>query len=182
MGDSDTILVTGASGYIGGRLLRSFEEGGRAVRCLARDPAKVRASAATTEVVRGDCLDESSLGPALAGVGTAYYLVHSMEAGANFPELDQRAAGNFQRAAARAGVRRIVYLGGLFGGTGSISSHLKSRAEVGETLRSGGVPVIEFRASIVIGAGSLSFEMIRALVERLPVICLLYTSDAADEL
>ena len=90
--------------------------------------------------------------------------------GSQFAELDRRAAGNFGRAAARAGVRRIIYLGGLADDIGSLSSHLKSRAETGEALRSGGVPVIEFRASIVIGAGSLSFEMIRALVERLPVM------------
>jgi uncharacterized protein YbjT (DUF2867 family) len=103
-------------------------------------------------------------------VHSAYYLVHSMAAGSQFAELDRRAAGNFGRAAARAGVRRIIYLGGLADDIGSLSSHLKSRAETGEALRSGGVPVIEFRASIVIGAGSLSFEMIRTLVERLPVM------------
>jgi len=165
-----SILLTGATGYIGGRLLRHFEEGGRAVRCLVRQPARLDATGPATELVRGDCLDEASLDRALAGVDSAYYLVHSMGTGANFAEVDRRAADNFGRAAARAGVRRIIYLGGLTGETGELSTHLKSRAETGDVLRASGVAVVEFRASIVIGAGSLSFEMIRALVERLPVM------------
>jgi uncharacterized protein YbjT (DUF2867 family) len=103
-------------------------------------------------------------------VDCAYYLVHSMAAGSKFADLDRQAAGLFGRAAARAGVRRIIYLGGLTDRDGSVSSHLKSRAETGAVLRAGGVPVVEFRASIVIGAGSLSFEMIEALVERLPMM------------
>jgi uncharacterized protein YbjT (DUF2867 family) len=165
-----TVLVTGATGYIGGRLLRRFEEGGRAVRCLARQPNRLGATRATTEVVQGDCLDEASLDRALAGLHSAYYLVHSMSGGSDFADVDRRAAANFGRAAARAGMRRIVYLGGLTDEIGALSAHLKSRAETGEILRASGVPLIEFRASIVIGAGSLSFEMIQALVERLPVM------------
>jgi uncharacterized protein YbjT (DUF2867 family) len=137
---------------------------------MARNPERVTPGRPTTEVVRGDCLDEESLARALEGVNSAYYLVHSMAAGSQFAELDRRAAGNFGRAAARAGVRRIIYLGGLADDIGSLSTHLKSRAETGEALRAAGVPVIEFRASIVIGAGSLSFEMIRSLVERLPLM------------
>ena len=164
------ILLTGATGYIGGRLLRHFEEAGRAVRCVARKPEQLAQERPTTEVVAGDCLDEASLDRAFVGVHSAYYLVHSMAAGSQFAELDRRAAGNFGRAAARAGVRRIIYLGGLADDIGAPSAHLQSRAETGDALRAGGVPVIEFRASIVIGAGSLSFEMIRALVERLPVM------------
>jgi uncharacterized protein YbjT (DUF2867 family)/ligand-binding SRPBCC domain-containing protein len=167
---SPDVLLTGATGYIGGHLLRYFEEAGRAVRCVARQPENVTPRRPTTEVVQGDCLDERSLSRALAGVHSAYYLVHSMTAGPHFAELDRRAAENFGHAAARAGVRRIIYLGGLADDIGAPSAHLKSRAETGEALRAGGVPVIEFRASIVIGAGSLSFEMIRALVERLPVM------------
>ena len=163
------VLLTGATGYIGGRLLQHFEQNGRAVRCLARRPQRLTPSPGT-EVVQGDCLDAASLDRALEGIDSAYYLVHSMGAGSHFAELDQRGARNFGRAAARAGVRRIVYLGGLGDADGSLSAHLKSRAETGEALRASGVPVIEFRASIVIGAGSLSFEMIRALVERLPVM------------
>ena len=165
-----SILLTGATGYIGGRLLRVLEEGGHAVRCLARHPEKVAATKPTTQVVAGDCLDEASLDRALPGVQCAYYLVHSMAAGSHFADLDRQAADNFGRAAARAGVRRIVYLGGLTDKTSSLSAHLRSREETGEALRAGGVPVIEFRASVVIGAGSLSFQIIRALVERLPVM------------
>ncbi len=164
------VLLTGATGYIGSRLLRQFEEGGRAVRCLVRQPDKIGATGATTEVVRGDCLDEDSLDRALADVESAYYLVHSMGGGPDFADVDRRAATTFGRAAARAGVQRIVYLGGLADETGPLSAHLKSRAETGTVLRASGVPVVEFRASIVIGAGSLSFEMIQALVERLPVM------------
>ena len=164
------VLLTGATGYIGGRLLRHFEEAGRPVRCLARNPERVKATRSTTEIVQSDCLNEASLGLALTGVDSAYYLVHSMSVGADFAEVDRHAAANFGRAAARAGVRRIIYLGGLADQAASLSSHLQSRAETGSVLRASGVPVIEFRASIVVGAGSLSFQMIEALVERLPVM------------
>ena len=167
---AETILLTGATGYIGGRLLRRLEESGRAVRCLSRHPARLGAVQSTTHVVQGDCLDEASLDRALASVHTAYYLVHSMDAGSSFAEIDRRAASNFGRAAARSNVRRIIYLGGLIDETGPSSAHLKSRAETGEVLRASGVPVIELRASVVLGAGSLSFQMIQALVERLPVM------------
>ena len=168
---SPLILVTGATGYIGGRLLRRFEEDGRRVRCLVRQPQRLAGKTApSTELIEGDCLDEASLDRAVAGVDTAYYLIHSMAASSDFAAIDRRAAERFGRAAARAGVRRIVYLGGLTDDTSQLSAHLKSRAQTGHVLRESGVPVIEFRASIVIGAGSLSFEMIRALVERLPVM------------
>ena len=167
---SQTVLLTGATGYIGGRLLRQFEEAGRPVRCLARTPGRLGAIGPATEVVAGDCLDEASLDRALAGVHSAYYLVHSMSGKADFADADRRAAQNFGRAAARAGVRRIIYLGGLTGDTEKLSDHLQSRLETGEVLRQSGVPVVEFRASVVIGAGSLSFEMIQSLVERLPVM------------
>jgi uncharacterized protein YbjT (DUF2867 family)/lipocalin/ligand-binding SRPBCC domain-containing protein len=166
------ILLTGASGYIGSRLLRVLEEEGCAVRCLARQPERVAAEWPTTEVVAGDCLDEASLDAAMQGVDQAYYLVHSMASGPDFAARDREAAANFGRAARSAGVRRIIYLGGLADDGDSLSSHLKSRVETGQALRDSGVPVVELRASIVIGAGSLSFEMIRALVERLPaMIC-----------
>lgn len=163
------VLVSGATGYIGGRLLRRFEEDGRAVRCLVRDRMRLVASA-STEVVEGDCLDEPSLARALEGIECAYYLVHSMAATANFAEADRRAARNFAGAAARAGVQRIIYLGGLADTSDTLSAHLKSRAETGDILRASGVSVIEFKAAIVVGAGSTSFEMIHALVERLPVM------------
>ncbi len=166
----DPILLTGATGYIGGRLLRSLEEAGYFVRCLARHPQSVVTVRSTTEVVAGDCLDEASLDRAFAGVKVAYYLVHSMAAGTDFAALDRRAAENFGRAAARAGAERIVYLGGLGNDSGALSAHLRSRAETGDVLRASTVPVTEFRASVVIGAGSLSFQMIQGLVERLPVM------------
>ena len=165
-----TILVTGATGYIGGRLLHRLEDDGLAVRCLARRPERVRTSASRTEVVRGDCLEPASLTPAMAGIDVAYYLVHSMATGSAFAELDRRAATNFGVAAAGAGVRRIVYLGGLVNEDAALSEHLKSRSETGAILRASGIPVVEFRSSIIVGAGSLSFEMIRGLVERLPVM------------
>lgn len=166
-----SVLLTGATGYIGGRLLPLLEAAGHHVRCLARDPRRLDGRvAASTELVRGDCLEAASLDAALAGVESAYYLVHSMTTRRDFAAADRRAAENFGRAAARAGVRRIVYLGGLSDASESLSPHLRSRNETGDILRASGVPVVEFKASIVIGAGSLSFEMIRALVERLPVM------------
>ena len=164
------VLVTGATGYVGGRLLARLEARGARLRCLARRPEflapRVRPD---TEVVRGDVSDPASLPPALAGVDTAYYLVHLMAAGERFAEADRDAAQNFARAARDAGVRRIVYLGGLGHGA-ELSPHLASRQEVGRLLAATGVAVIELRASIVIGSGSLSFEMVRALVERLPMM------------
>lgn len=136
---------------------------------MARRPERLAHSG--LEVVRADVLDPDSLAPALRGVETACYLVHSLEAGRDFAARDFAGARNFGDAAREAGVRKIVYLGGL-GDTerGPLSEHLRSRQETGEALRSGGVSVVELRASVIVGAGSLSFEMIRALVERLPVM------------
>jgi uncharacterized protein YbjT (DUF2867 family) len=141
------------------------------VRCLARQPEHLLSRVpAGVEVARGDLLEAESLRSALAGVEAAFYLVHSMGTTGDFQEQDRRAAENFGVAARAAGVKRIIYLGGLSGEARELSAHLQSRQEVGEKLRASGVPVIEFRASIIIGSGSLSFEMIRALVERLPVM------------
>ena len=165
------ILVTGATGYVGGHLLKALLAAGHRVRCLARRPEALRAQCgAAAEVVAGDVLDAASVRAAMEGVHTAYYLVHSMGSAGAFEEQDRAAARIFGEAAQEAGVRRIVYLGGLGSSAQKLSAHLRSRQEVGEILRSSGVPVVEFRASIVIGSGSLSFEMIRALVERLPVM------------
>lgn len=166
-----TVLLTGASGYVGGRLLPRLEaEARHRVRCLTRRPAALAGRiAGETEVVAGDVLDPGSLVPAMRGVHTAYYLVHSMGAAGDFEALDRVAASNFAVAAKQARLQRIVYLGGLGDGRG-LSSHLASRQEVGEILRSSGVPTIEFRASIVIGSGSASYETVRALVEALPVM------------
>jgi uncharacterized protein YbjT (DUF2867 family) len=134
-----------------------------------------------TQVVRADVLDRDSLRAALEGVETAYYLVHSMGARGDFEESDRTAAANFAAAARENGVRRIVYLGGLGDPSQPLSAHLRSRQEVGEVLETSGAQVIEFRASIIIGSGSLSFELIRALVERLPVmICPRWVSTPAQ--
>jgi len=168
------VLVTGASGYVGGRLVRALVDREQRVRCLARRPAYLRSRVpAGVDVIAGDCLDPGSLGPALAGVDVAYYLVHSMGARGDFAEQDRLAARTFGGAARRAGIRRIIYLGGLGAddaGGARLSHHLRSRQETGDVLRESGVPVIEFRASVILGSGSLSFELIRALTERLPVM------------
>ena len=166
-----TILVTGATGYVGGRVLNALERTGRRVRCLARRPDYLSSRvASSTAVMQGDCLDPATLGPALDGIDVAYYLVHSMGSGSDFEQQDREAAGNFGAAAAAAGVRRIVYLGGLGSQGATLSPHLRSRHETGEILRASGVPVTEFRAGIVLGSGSFSYELLRALVERLPVM------------
>jgi len=165
------ILLTGATGYVGGRLLPLLVADGWRVRCLARQPEQLASRVpAGVEVVPGDVLAAASLPAALAGVTAAFYLVHSMGATGDFETQDRLAAEQFAAAALAAGVQRIVYLGGLGEDEPDLSAHLRSRHEVGERLRASGVPVLEFRASIIIGSGSLSFEMIRALVERLPVM------------
>lgn len=165
------ILVTGASGYIGGRLLRLLEETGQEVRCLARNPDALQGKVGpTTQVVAANVLDYTSLERALNGVCTAFYLVHSMGSSRGFEDEDRTGAENFARAARNQGVGRIVYLGGLGAGDEWLSPHLRSRHEVGAILRASGVQTLEFRASIIIGSGSLSFELVRALVEKLPVM------------
>ena len=165
------ILLTGATGYVGGRLLRALQAAGYPVRCLARRPEFLASRVSSeTEIVAGDCLDASTLPAACAGVHTAYYLVHSMGSTGDFTEQDRHAALNFGAAARGAGVRRIIYLGGLADHTTRLSTHLRSRHETGTALRASGVPVIELRASIILGSGSLSFELIRSLVERLPIM------------
>jgi uncharacterized protein YbjT (DUF2867 family) len=169
--DDRLILLTGATGYVGGRLLRVLEHQGHRVRCLARRPEFLQPKvSAGTEIVAGDVLDPASLGTALRGVSVAYYLVHSMGSAGSFEENDRQSARNFGAAAKAEGVELIIYLGALGNDGETLSPHLRSRQEVGQILRASGVPVLEFRASIVIGSGSLSFEMIRSLVERLPIM------------
>lgn len=169
--DAARVALTGATGYVGGRLLLALEGAGIPVRCLARRPEYLRDRVGPgTEVVAADCLDADTLPPALAGADVAVYLVHSMGATGDFAAQDVRAARQFGEAARAAGVARIVYLGGLGDDRAPLSDHLRSRHDTGEALRASGVPVIELRASIILGSGSLSFELIRALVERLPVM------------
>ena len=168
---TSTTLLTGATGYVGGRLLPLLESRGERVRCLVRRPNNLgNATTLASEIVQGDVLDADSLVGAFEGVDTAYYLVHSMGASGSFEDRDRVAARNFAQAARDAGVRRIIYLGGLGADDERLSPHLRSRHEVGEVLKESGCTVIEFRASIVIGSGSLSFELVRALVQRLPVM------------
>ena len=168
--DRASILLTGATGCIGGRLLQALEARGDPVRCMTRHPGALAAQVGPrTGVVFGDCLDPASLAEPCTGIDTAYYLVHSMGGTADFAARDRAAAQHFGAAARAAGVRRIVYVGGL-GAAAGLSRHLRSRHETGDVLRQSGVPVIELRSGIVLGPGSLSFELIRALVERLPVM------------
>lgn len=171
MAEVSKILLTGATGYIGGRLLTALQESGRTVRCLARNPDFLRSRVdSEIEVVQGDCLQPSSLRGCFDGVETAYYLIHSMGSAKDFEAQDRAAATHFGQAAREAGVARIVYVGGLGSGGDVLSKHLRSRHETGVVLRESGIPVVEFRSSIVLGSGSLSFELIRTLVERLPVM------------
>jgi uncharacterized protein YbjT (DUF2867 family)/uncharacterized protein YndB with AHSA1/START domain len=169
---SELLLVTGASGYIAGQLIPRLLEKGYRVRCLARDPQTLasRSWARSVEIQRGDLLRPETLPAALEGVRAAYYLIHSMASGKNYPECDLLAARNFARAAQEAHLEHIIYLGGLVDPERPLSLHMRSRVETGEALRQGGVPVTEFRASVIAGPGSISFEMIRYLTEQLPVL------------
>lgn len=170
------ILLTGSTGYVGGRLLPRLLAADYPVRCLTRRPDTLAARLAQlehadrAEIFQGDLRDRESLAAALEGVDTAYYFVHSMGEKDDFEEEDRQAAENFVWAVNQAGTSRVIYLGGLGRRDEDLSKHLRSRQEVGRILRRSSAQVIEFRASIVLGSGSLSFELIRALVERLPIM------------
>jgi uncharacterized protein YbjT (DUF2867 family) len=165
------ILVTGATGYIGGRLVPLLIEAGHSVRCIVRNPARLDGRFPNAEIVHGDVFDRASIERALEGVDVAYYLVHSMSGSRHdFAESDREAAGIFAAAARAGGLRRIVYLGGLGNDADVLSYHLRSRHEVGDVLRTSGASVTEFRAAIIVGSGSASFEMMRYLTDRLPVM------------
>ncbi|PZR60117.1 MAG: DUF2867 domain-containing protein [Candidatus Meridianibacter frigidus] len=164
------ILVTGATGYIGGRLVPRLLADGHRVRCLARDPRRLIGRFESVEIIEGDVFDVQSLRAACADIQAAYYLVHSMTGAHAFAERDRQAAALFGRVANQCGVQRVIYLGGLGADDEKLSPHLSSRHEVGEFLRENGPPVLEFRAAMIIGSGSISFEMLRYLAERLPVM------------
>ncbi|CAN5181442.1 SDR family oxidoreductase [soil metagenome] len=166
------ILVTGATGYIGGRLVPRLLDAGHQVRVIVRDPAKLRDVpwASRVEIVTGDLRDAAATAHALAGMDAVYYLVHAMGARGDFEAAERTSAGNVARAAKAAGLQRIVYLGGLHPDVPieKLSRHLRSRAEVGRILLESGVPTVAFQAGVVIGSGSASFEMIRHLTDVLP--------------
>jgi uncharacterized protein YbjT (DUF2867 family) len=165
------VLLTGATGYIGGLLRVELEKQPVTLRCLARNPQKLLIGAATTELVQGDVLDAASIHMAMKGVDTAYYLVHLMSGSQNFEKEDRQAATHFANAAKAAGVKRIIYLGGLGDDRDpQLSPHLRSRHEVGQILQQSGVPTIEFRAGMVIGSGSLSYQLMKSLTDRLPIM------------
>jgi uncharacterized protein YbjT (DUF2867 family) len=170
--DRRLVLLTGATGYVGGRFIPFVEKSGVSLRCLARTPEKLRPRvASSTEVVQGDVLDPASLERAMQGVTTAYYLVHLMSGSKDFEKDDRQAAMIFAQAAKKTGVRRIIYLGGLGDDADpKLSPHLRSRHEVGKILQDSGVETIEFWASLVIGTGSLSFDLVKSLTDRLPVM------------
>lgn len=167
------ILLTGATGYIGGRLAPLLVDAGHEVRCLTRSPEKLRDVqwAQRVEIVRGDALAAEDVLAACAGVDLVYYLVHSIGGSGDFAAADRTAAEHLASAASAAGVERIIYLGGLRPGADEVASeHLASRAEVGQILLDGPVPAVILQAGVVIGSGSASFEMLRYLTERLPVM------------
>jgi len=175
MDETKPILITGVTGYIGGRLVPQLLAQGYRVRCLARDPRRLSGRGwdedPRVEIVAGDVLDRGSVVEAMRGCRAAYYLIHSMLAGERkFEDQDRTAAENFAAAAAEAGLERVIYLGGLGKRAEKLSPHLASRHEVGDVLRGGPVPVTELRAAMIVGSGSASFEMLRSLVSKLPLM------------
>ncbi len=166
------VAVTGVTGYVGGRLVPELLAAGHTVRALARQPSRLAARpwADRVELVRADAGVLDEIRTALTGVDVAYYLVHSLGSGLRFEARDRRTALTFAQAAREAGVRRIVYLGGLHPDVADLSPHLESRKEVGEILLASGVPTTVLRAAVILGSGSASFEMMRYLTERLPAM------------
>jgi uncharacterized protein YbjT (DUF2867 family) len=166
------VLVTGATGYVGGRLVPALLEEGHTVRCVTRDVGRLRDVPWRTrvEVVKGDVVNFDDVLRALDGVEVAYYLVHSLATGRDFEARDRKAATTFAAAASAARVKRIVYLGGLSPRDTALSPHLRSRTEVGEVFLAGDVPTVVLCAAVILGSGSASFEMLRYLTERLPAM------------
>jgi uncharacterized protein YbjT (DUF2867 family) len=172
MQDIMHIVVTGGTGYIGGRLIPRLLDAGHRVSCITREPAQLQAHFGDRiDIVRGDIFDADALANVCEGADALYYLIHSMsQRSEDFAATDRKAAAVVGKAAAAAGIKRIIYLGGLGDRSSSLSRHLRSRHEVGDILRESGVPVTELRAAVIIGAGSASFEMMRNITERLPVM------------
>ncbi len=170
--DNHLILVTGATGYIAGRLIPQLLQKGYRVRCMARDPRRLhgRTWYSRVEVVAGDVTLPETLPPAMQDVRAAYYLIHNMSSGRDYTRRDLQGARNFARAAAQAGIDQIIYLGGLADPQAPIAPHIRSRIETGQALREGPVPVTEFRAGVIVGPGSISFEMIRFITEQFPIV------------
>jgi len=168
MNENKRVLLTGATGYVGGMLLKRLEAEGYSVNCLVRDRSKMKRHSSATLVFEGDLLEPDSLRPAMEGVDTAYFLVHFLEEKEGFEAKEIAAARIFASTAHAAGVKRIIYLGGLGNAQHGLSPHLQSRQDVGKILRNSQTITIEFRASIVLGKGSLSFNLIRDLTEHLP--------------
>jgi uncharacterized protein YbjT (DUF2867 family) len=169
---SKLILVTGATGYIARRLIPQLLDAGYKVRCLARDPLRLRGRSwfRSVEVIQADVTLPETLGAALQGVHTAYYLIHNMSSGHGYIARELQGAHNFAAAAQEAGIEHMIYLGGLADPEQHIAPHMRSRIETGEILRHGRVPVTEFRAGVITGSGSISFEMIRFMTELFPII------------
>lgn len=166
------ILVTGSTGYIASRLIPRLLEAGYHVRCLARHPLRLKGRSwfRDVEVVQGDVTIPSTLDAALEGVHTAYYLIHNMTRGHGYTSLELESARNFAKAAETANIQHIIYLGGLADPEQHIAPHMRSRIETGRVLREGNVPVTEFRAGVIAGSGSISFEMIRFMTELFPIV------------
>ncbi|HMB23233.1 MAG TPA: NmrA family NAD(P)-binding protein, partial [Anaerolineales bacterium] len=169
---SPLILITGATGYIASRLIPRLLDTGYRVRCLAREPLRLKGRnwLRDVEVVQGDVTNPSTLSTALDGIHTAYYLVHNMSYGHGYTALELDSARAFASAAEEAGVEHIIYLGGLADPEQHIAPHMRSRIETGQILRQGTVPMTEFRAGVIVGSGSISFEMIRFMTELLPLV------------
>ena len=185
MSERVCVLVTGATGYIGGRLVTRLLDEGYHVRVFVRDAGRLlgRSWSERVEIYQGDVFDPGSLALAMAGVDFAYYLIHSMAGNDHFEQRDVVAARNFSAASHEAKVQRIIYLGGLGDPEMDLSQHLRSRQETGAALAEAGVPLTEFRAAVVVGSGSISFEMIRYLTERVPVMVCprwVYNQDPAN--
>ena len=166
-----TVLLTGATGYIGSRLLARLSKESNNVRCIARNPEYLmnKNSFLDLDIRRCDLLEKETVNDHFEGVDVAYYLVHSLNSGKDFREKELTCANNFLEACVANKVKKIVYLGGLASGEDVLSQHLDSRMRVGNVLRSSEIPCLEFQASIIIGSGGLSFEIIQSLVKRLPI-------------